>query len=86
MHYGFAAAAIASASLWLWPVRTDRRAVTAVLGILMVFHAGIFVSLTTAGDQQAGMIIHAVLTALCVVLMTFRSRWCEPQRGSLTTR
>lgn len=86
MHYGFAAVAIASSSLWIWPSRTDRRAVTAVLGILLVFHAGIFVSLTTAGDQQAGMIIHAVLAVLCLVLMTQRSRWCRPESGSLPTK
>lgn len=76
MHYGFAALAIASASLWLWRWRTDRRAVTPVLGLLLVFHSGLFVSLAVAGDQQAGMIIHAVLAALCLILFTQRARWC----------
>ncbi len=76
MHYGFAVIAIASASLWVWPSRTDHRAVTAVLGVLLVFHSAVFVSLLTAGDQQAGMIIHAVLASLCLLLFTQRSRWC----------
>jgi len=77
MHYGFAVLAIASASLWIWPARTNHRAVTAVLGILLVFHGALFVSLTTAGDQQAGMIIHMVLAVSCLVLFTQRSRWCD---------
>ena len=76
MHYGFAAFAIASASLWLWPYRSNRKAVTAVLGMLMTFHSGLFISLTLAGDQQAGMIIHAVMSVLCIVLFTQRSKWC----------
>ena len=29
MHYGFAAIAIASAGLWLWPYRNNKAAVTA---------------------------------------------------------
>ena len=78
MHYGFAVIAIASASLWIWPWRTDLRAVTAVLGILLVFHAALFISLATAGDQQVGMVIHAVLAALCLVAFTRRSSWCGP--------
>ena len=77
MHYGFAVVAIASASLWIWPWRTDRRAVTAVLGILLVFHSALFASLMTAGDQQPGMITHAVLATLCLVLFTQRSRWTK---------
>ncbi len=78
MHYGFAVIAIASASLWVWPWRTDLRAVTAVLGILLVFHTALCISLATAGDQQVGMVIHAVLAALCLVAFTGRSSWCEP--------
>lgn len=77
MHYGFAALAIGSASLWIWPHRTNMKAVTAVLGVLMTFHSGLFVSLTAAGDQQAGMIIHAVLAVLCIFLFTQRSKWCS---------
>lgn len=76
MHYGFAALAIASASLWLWPYRADRRAVTAMLGTLMTFHTGVLLSLVLAGDQQAGVVIHSVLSLSCIVLFTQRSRWC----------
>lgn len=78
MHYGFAALAIASASLWVWRYRTNLSAVTAVLGVLLTFHTGLFISLTLAGDQQAGMVIHAVLSVLCIVLFTQRSKWCTP--------
>ena len=83
MHYGFAALAIASASLWVWRWRTDRHVVTAILGMLLVFHAGLFISLAAAGDQQAGMIIHAVLTTLGLILFTQRSRWCVAPIDSL---
>lgn len=81
MHYGFAALAIASASLWIWPRRTDLSAVTAVLGMLLVFHTGLAVSLATAGDQQAGMVIHVVLAALCLVAFARRSSWCTAASG-----
>ena len=76
MHYGFAALAIASASLWIWPYRTNRPVVTAVLGVLMTFHTGLLISLSLAGDQQAGVVIHAVMSVLCIVLFTQRSKWC----------
>lgn len=77
MHYGFAALALASASLWVWPYRSNRAAVTAVLGVLMIFHIGILVSLTAAGDQQVGMVLHSVLAVLAVVLFSLRSKWCD---------
>ena len=77
MHYGFAALAIGSATFWIWPYRTNIKPVTAVLGVLVTFHTGLFLSLTLAGDQTAGMIIHAVLAALCILLFTQRSRWCS---------
>ena len=77
MHYGFAALAIASASLWVWPYRNSLKAVTAVLGVLCTFHTGLFISLTLAGDQQVGMAIHGVMAALCIVLFTQRAKWCE---------
>ena len=77
MHYGFAAFAIASASLWVWPYRTNIKAVTAILGVLLTFHSGLFVSLALAGDQMVGMIIHAVLASLSLVLFTQRSKWCS---------
>ena len=78
MHYGFAALAIGSASLWVWPHRTDLRAVTATLGILLTFHIGLLISLIAAGDQQAGSVIHAVLAALSVAAFTQRRKWCVP--------
>ena len=77
MHYGFAALALASASFWVWPHRGNRAAVTPVLGVRMVFHVGLLVSLATAGDQQAGMVIHAVLALLAIALFSLRSKWCD---------
>ncbi|MEQ8484428.1 MAG: hypothetical protein RIB46_08685 [Pseudomonadales bacterium] len=74
MHYGFAALAIASASLWVWPRRHDPAAVTPVLGLLMVFHSGLFVSLAVAGDQMGGMVIHAVLAAMAIGLFVSRAK------------
>lgn len=76
MHYGFAAFALATASLWVWPHRTNLAVVTAVLGVLLVFHVGLFISLTAAGDQAAGMVIHAVLAVLAIFLFTQRKKWC----------
>ena len=77
MHYGFAALAMASVSLWIWPNRRNLKAVTAVLGVLSTFHTGLFISLTLAGDQQVGQIIHGVMAVLCIVLFTLRARWCK---------
>ena len=76
MHYGFAAISIASAVFWVWPYREDLKAVTAVLGILLVFHICIFTSLAIAGDQIPGTIIHAVMAVFCAFLFTQRSKWC----------
>tara|TARA_B110000503_G_scaffold10974_1_gene14896 strand:+ start:49 stop:429 length:381 start_codon:yes stop_codon:yes gene_type:complete len=76
MHYGFAALAIASISLWTWPYRTNMPVVTFALGVLFTFHTGLSISLNLAGDQQAGMIVHTVLSVLCLVLITQRSKWC----------
>ena len=76
MHYGFAALAIATASFWIWPYRNNVKAVTAILGVLLTFHSGLFLSLAVAGDQMPGMVIHAVLAALCIFLFTQRSKWC----------
>jgi hypothetical protein len=77
MHYGFAALAIASMSLWAWPYRTNLPVVTFALGVLFIFHTGLSISLTLAGDQQAGMIGHSVLSVLCLVLLTQRTKWCD---------
>ncbi len=77
MHYGFAALAIASMSLWAWPYRTTLPVVTFTLGVLFTFHTGLSISLTLAGDQQAGMVIHSVLAILCLILMVQRSKWCD---------
>ena len=78
MHYGFAVVAIASASLWVWSYRAQLIPVTAVLGTLMVFHIAVAISLTLAGDQQFGMILHTVLSVMALVCFTQRRRWCEP--------
>ena len=74
MHYGFAALAIASISLWAWPHRSNPQVVTVVLGILIVFHTGLFVPLATAGDQQAGMVLHAILSVMCLLCFVMRKR------------
>jgi hypothetical protein len=84
MHYGFAALAIASMSLWTWPYRTNLPVVTFALGVLFTFHTGLSISLNLAGDQQAGMIIHTVLSVLCLVLITQRSKWCDIATESAT--
>lgn len=76
MHYGFAALAIASTTVWIWPYRTNMQAVTAVLGVLLTFHSGLFISLATAGDQMPGMVLHAILAVLCIFLFTQRAKWC----------
>jgi hypothetical protein len=77
MHYGFAALAIASVSLWTWPYRGNLPVITVVLGVLLVFHTGLAVSLTLAGDQAAGRAIHVVLAALCLLLFVRRRRCCS---------
>ncbi len=74
MHYGFAALALASVSLWVWPHRDNLGAVTVALGLLAVFHVGLTVSLAVAGDQVGGMIGHAVLAAVSLVLVTQRTK------------
>ncbi|MGI9325869.1 MAG: hypothetical protein ACR2PZ_11665 [Pseudomonadales bacterium] len=77
MHYGFAVIAIASTLFWLWPYRSSLSAVTAVLGMLLTFHICLFISLSIAGDQQAGVIIHAVLAVFSVILFSQRKKWCS---------
>jgi len=77
MHYGFAVIAIASAGLWIWPQRRALAAVTAVLGILTVFHICVLASLILAGDQPAGVVIHAVLAPLSALCLLKRRAICE---------
>ena len=76
MHYGFAALAMASVSLWVWPRRNDLAAVTVALGLLLTFHAGLTLSLAVAGDQAGGMISHAVLAVISLVLISQRGKVC----------
>ena len=76
MNYGFAAIAIASAIIWIWPYRENLGAVSAVLGILLTFHTCIFIALAMAGDQIPGTVAHAIMTTLCLILFTQRSKWC----------
>ena len=54
MHYGFAALAVASISVWGFVYRALPQVRHAVQGILLLFHAGIALSLTLAGDQAVG--------------------------------
>ncbi|MEM9620500.1 MAG: hypothetical protein AAF993_02555 [Pseudomonadota bacterium] len=77
MHYGFAALAIASLSVWVWPHRRHLPTLTTALGVLLTFHSGVCVSLAMAGDQAAGMVIHAVLAALLVVLFVRRQHLAD---------
>jgi hypothetical protein len=74
MHYGFAALAIASSSLWAWPQRKSLPAVTLMLGLMSVFHTGLAISLLTAGDQQVGLILHTILAVLALSLATQRRK------------
>ncbi len=74
MHYGFAVIAIASAGAWLWPRRHELAALTPVLGILTTFHLAVLTSLLIAGDQPAGVAMHALLGVLFSVLLVLRKR------------
>lgn len=74
MHYGFAVIAIISISVWAWVQRREPAALTALLGVLVVFHASVFVSLLLAGDQPAGVLIHAVVGSLSIGAFVLRKR------------
>ena len=76
MHYGFAVVSIASAIFWIWPRQTSAAAVTPVLGMLMLFHIGVLISLSLEATQTVGIGIHSVLAVLAVILFTQRSKWC----------
>ena len=78
MHYGFAALAVASFSLWVWPKRNVAEVITPALGFLLTFHAGLVVSLAAAGDQQGGLISHSILAVLALTLFLLRRRLIEP--------
>ena len=77
MHYGFAAFTIATIGLWVWPVRHVPEIITATIGILMTFHIATLTSLTVAGDQQGGQILHGILATMAVVLFVLRKRISE---------
>ena len=64
MHYGFAALALAGATAWVWSERYNRAVITPVLGTLLSFHIGLFISLTISADQVPGQILHAVMSVL----------------------
>jgi hypothetical protein len=76
MNYGFAALAVASVALWVWPHRTDSRVVGTVLGFLTTFHLLLAVSLSIPGNQFGAMMTHGIMGVLCLFLFTQRSRWC----------
>jgi len=78
-NYGFAAIAIASAIFWIWPSRDNREAVGAVLGILLTFHAMVFVSFAIQGNPLPPMVIHGVMAALAIVLYSQRSKYTTEQ-------
>lgn len=79
-NYGFAALAMASTSLWLWPYRSNLQAVTAMCGVLVVFHAGLCLSLFIAGGDSVGAgVAHGVLGVLFLVAFLQRNRWCSAE-------
>lgn len=78
-NYGFAAIAFASAIFWIWPSRDNHGAVGAVLGILLTFHAMVFVSFAIQGNQLPPMVIHGVMAALAIVLYSQRSKYTTEQ-------
>ena len=76
MNYGFAALAIASAILWLWPHRENAAATGAVLGVLLTFHTALTISLLSGGGPLGGGVLHGLFALACLVLFTQRSKWC----------
>ena len=76
MNYGFAALAIASALIWVWPHRTNASVVLAVMGILSTFHVLMTISLYL-GAQIGPSGLHLVMAILCIVALTQRDKWCE---------
>jgi len=75
MNYGFAALAVASAILWIWPDRSNRHAVGAVLGILLVFHLMLCASIAIQGGQLLYVAIHGAMAALALFLYVKRSAY-----------
>ena len=82
MNYGFAAFAIASAIVWMWPYRTDLGAVSVGLGVLMTFHIALSISLHIPGNQMGPAILHTVMAIMAVVLYSQRRKWCAPETGA----
>ena len=75
-NYGFAALAVSTIVFWIWPHRSNLKVVTTVLGYLLTFQVCILTSLVISGEQMAGVVIHSVMTVLCLFLFTPRSKWC----------
>ena len=76
MNYGFAALAIASAIIWLWPNRTNSQAVYSVMGMLSTFHVLLCISLVL-GEQLGPAGMHGLMAILSIVCLTQRSKWCD---------
>jgi uncharacterized membrane protein HdeD (DUF308 family) len=77
MNYGFAAIAIASALFWVWPYRSRRDVVGAVLGILFTFHALICISFAIQAEQLPATVVHGLMALFGVFLYTRRPAWCH---------
>ena len=76
MNYGFAALAMASAIIWLWPNRTNAAAVFSVMGMLASFHVLMTIALFL-GQQMGPSIAHGILGVCSIILLTQRAKWCE---------
>lgn len=77
LNYGFAAIAVASAVFWVWPHRSTHAAVELVLGIILTFHVLISVSFAIQGNQEAAVVVHAVMAILAIYLYSQRAKWCS---------
>lgn len=75
-NYGFAALAIGTAALWVWPHRGDMKASGTILGILLTFHISISVAMAVAGNMLEALVLHSLMAVMFIYLYTQRAKWC----------